>query len=265
MSSPNIQLVKWTFPALALIVGFFWYKHRRVDRGDPGGLDNSKNVTDNNSTVVAKDSKANLNLHDSGINIDENSTVNTSNQSANESIDRPRRVTDNLDIPTRRSVSQPISIASRRSVDQSLLTTPWHNVRDEPFELNGVVLSSNPTSASSDMRLTIPMALTGANCDNFANNDSTDLTNSNEEINVTDSGTNETTMYNVNHISGMTECSSIENALIVKQNENGIISERDSANHSPVSAVMDESGADEVRSVGGSTDSGKGTDFVFIF
>lgn len=75
MSFGQVQLVKWSFPTVALIIGLLWYKRRRADRVDPGGQPKLK--ADGNGSINTP--KANSgNLCDSGIHTDDSFSLNTS-------------------------------------------------------------------------------------------------------------------------------------------------------------------------------------------
>lgn len=269
MSSTN-QLVKWSFPAFALIVGFFWYKRRRVDRVDPGGELKLKNDIDDNIKEDYKseknDQKTNLNLYDSGIHIDESFTLNSSSQAGDEAIRSPRRVSESLDIPSRRSVSQPISMKSGKSSGDS---KAWYEDVEDVPNPKSVVLGSNPKSANFDMMARNKPATLFEVGNAESNKVAKVFENLTEEEEPTSNGMKKSPVYATDNVSSVTECSSIENcqkSLVAmsindSKTQGQAISERDSANHSPVSGVLEGSVTDEVRSEG-STDSGKGNVYV---
>lgn len=226
MSVTHLQLVRWSFPAFALILGLFWYKRRRVDQADPGGM--SKKIGDLNfvDNKTNKSSKTKPICSDSGVHTDESS----SSSPLEETIPSPRKVSESLTIPMRRSGSQPISILSVKSIDDSI---PWYDDDDDTIpKSKTVVLSSNPKSEF----LTSNKSLTQMeDCD-------------------------------VKVIKESVKEDAEEDAQIpTKDGEKPdaaktqleAFSERDSANHSPISGVMEGSVTDEARSEG-STDSGKG-------
>ena len=106
MSLGQVQLVKWSLPAFALILGLLWYKRRRVDRVDPGGaaaaapvspsLRNGKLKADNNGAAVlaANDSTPSntapksSNFFDSGIHTDDSFSSNNTASTPIEDIIR---------------------------------------------------------------------------------------------------------------------------------------------------------------------------------
>lgn len=58
MSVGQERLVKWSIPAFALILGLLWYKRRRADRVDPGGLAKSKSADESSSVRKKKKNSA---------------------------------------------------------------------------------------------------------------------------------------------------------------------------------------------------------------
>lgn len=239
MSVTNVQLVKWSFPAFAIIVGFFWYKRRRVDRLDPGGNTdvNGKNNINN---------KRGLNIYDSGINIDETFTgLNSSNHTTEEIMCTPRKVSENLDIPSK---SKPIK-CGRLSNDNK----PWYEDDDVDIDeelLNvktNIVYGSNPNSSNFDM-------MEKCRSLSMENKDTVKMSKVDENINEEEEAAEAESAITGNDEKNK----NIENCTKTNNKTNGqVICERDSANHSPVSGVLDGSVSDEVRSEG-STDSGKG-------
>lgn len=235
MSVTNSQLVKWSFPALALIIGLFWYKRRRVDRVDPGGKSSlNKKAEGTNNTQ-----KNTSNLYDSGIHIDESFSSNQNTEASS-----PRKRSESLDIPNRKLCSQSISIKSGKSSGDS---QPWYG-EDE----NTIVLGSKPQSSSFGM---------------MARNKSLSLEIKEQ---TKSSKVFKHVAEEEEPISNVTTKKSLSNGIATgvkvadgiseddkKMTRCQAISERDSANHSPVSGVLDGSVNDEVRSEG-STDSGKG-------
>ncbi|KAI4484922.1 hypothetical protein M0802_012953 [Mischocyttarus mexicanus] len=85
MSSTHSQIIKWSFPAFALIIGLFWYKRRRVDRADPGGI-NTSNVLETVDKLKSGSSREKIDLSDSGINPNDSYT-NIHPQNIEEPID----------------------------------------------------------------------------------------------------------------------------------------------------------------------------------
>ncbi|XP_011312236.1 KH domain-containing protein C56G2.1 [Fopius arisanus] len=219
MAIRNVQLVKWTFP-FALLIGLFWYKRRRVDRVDPGGKSKIEREECENSSNI--DSAKKTSLSDSGISIDDSLLITppVNHSEGGTSGSSPRRVSESLDIPTRKSSSQGISIKSTKSG-----SSPWYTEVEDIPEVKGIVLGSNPKSPSLDMARK-------------------------NQLEVPDKS--EKASQEFTHVPQDPKISIDETKTSVQA-----ISDRDSANHSPVSGVLDGSVNDEVRSEG-STDSGKG-------
>jgi hypothetical protein len=87
MSFYQVRLVNWSFPAFALILGFLWYKRRRVDRVDPGGSFKAKGDTGISNSSSLKTAQS-TNLCDSGIQTDESLSLNTTTSTPVEEIIR---------------------------------------------------------------------------------------------------------------------------------------------------------------------------------
>lgn len=286
MSTRNIQLVKWTLPAFAFIVGFFWYKRRRVDRVDPGGVNKLRGEIDDNRQDCQNNSKAqkgHMNLYDSGIHIDESYTLNSSSSNSEESQHcSPRRVSQSLDIPTRRSGSQQIAIQSGKSLEDKEIC--WYESPDEIKTCQAVVLGSNPKSTNFDMSESMreimarkSVKIHGASRDNADNKIVQIFDNVTEEEETTSAAVPNATLIQAenNKLSSLSnDCLNVPDNRSESRDETNIgepkvtqgqvICERDSANHSPVSGVLEGSVTDEVRSEG-STDSGKGLFFSSKF
>ncbi|KAK9306723.1 hypothetical protein QLX08_002640 [Tetragonisca angustula] len=238
MSATHIQMVKWTFPAFALIIGLLWYKRRRVDRADPGGI-NKKNHSDN-SIASEKNQIAPSSFYDSDIQTDESFSLSSSNQPREEIVCSPRKKSENLDIPQRKAGSQCISAHSTTPKDDQA----WYNFADTTSKME-IQLGSNPKINNFDM---IARNRSASSLENAADSDDKVLKifeNVAEEEEQNLSSENKT-MVAVN-----------TNEEININNDLQALSERDSANHSPVSGVLEGSVTDEARSEG-STDSGKG-------
>ncbi|XP_012135254.2 A-kinase anchor protein spoonbill [Megachile rotundata] len=264
MSATHIQVVKWTFPAFALIIGLLWYRRRRVDRTDPGGITTADN-SDKNFVNHKKDippSKSNLNFYDSGIQFDETSSLNSSNQLIDDIICSPRKRSESLDIPQRKSCSQPVSAHSRVSCKDD---QQWYGYINTPASKMEIQLSSNPKISNFEMV---------ARSRNSSLENVTDTSGKVLKIfdNVVEEeeqklpGENNTELDNKDpKVDTSNECNYLPNKELsgstplkeTVKTPAQALSERDSANHSPISGVLEGSVTDEVRSEG-STDSGKG-------
>lgn len=95
MSATHIQVVKWSFPAFALIIGLLWYKRRRADRADPGGITepehSDRRLVDTKKSQATASSKSSRDFYDSGIQIDESFSLNSSSQPTEEITSSPRK------------------------------------------------------------------------------------------------------------------------------------------------------------------------------
>ncbi|XP_043270001.1 KH domain-containing protein akap-1 [Venturia canescens] len=267
MSARNIQLVKWTIPAFAFIVGFFWYKRRRVDRVDPGGVNKLKGEIDDIKQDCKNNTKADkghLNLYDSGIHIDESYALNTSSSNSETSQHcTPRRVSQSLDIPTRRSGSQQISIQSGKSLEDK--EPCWYESPDDEVikPCQAIVLGSNPKSTNFDMSDSMRDMMGKKSLKSRENADAKilqtfeNVTEEEEAASAVIPSSALAVQAGNNKPVAISESRHQTNISDPKV-QGQVICERDSANHSPVSGVLEGgSVTDEVRSEG-STDSGKG-------
>lgn len=266
MSAAHIQIVKWSFPAFALIIGLLWYRRRRVDRTDPGGINtpdnNEKNFANRKKEVVVS-SKSNTNFYDSGIQFDETSSLNSSNQLIEEIVCSPRKRSESLDIPMRKTCSQSVSAHSRVSCkdDQA-----WYSYLDTSASKMEIQLGSNPKMSNFEM---VVRSRSSSSLENVPDTSSKVLKifdhvveeeeqklpcENNTELDdkpEKSDANNECNYLPSKELSVSTPLK--ETAKTPAQ----ALSERDSANHSPVSGVLEGSVTDEARSEG-STDSGKG-------
>ncbi|KAF3424234.1 hypothetical protein E2986_06324 [Frieseomelitta varia] len=261
MSATHIQMVKWTFPAFALVIGLLWYKRHRVDRADPGGI-NKKNHSDN-TIASQKNQIAPSSFYDSDIQTDESLSLNSSNQPRDEIVCSPRKKSENLDIPQRKTGSQCISAHS---------TTPpkddqtWYNFADTTLKME-IELGSNPKVNNFDMIAKSRSASSLENAadsddkvlkifENVAEEEEQNLSSENKTMDVV----NKNEEININNDCNYLQSKEPSVISLLKDNVKTpvqALSERDSANHSPVSGVLEGSVTDEARSEG-STDSGKG-------
>ncbi|CAD6234424.1 GSCOCG00001917001-RA-CDS [Cotesia congregata] len=270
MSVKNIQLMKWSFPAFAFIIGFFWYKRRALDRVDPGGIPRSDKsspakepATDKSNGEINTSKKNDLDLYDSGIHVEKslNSLSLLDQTPPKEQVVTfsPRKVSESLDIPMKKSDS--MSIRSRKSSGNSI---PWYEDVEGLPDMKEVVLGSNPKSSSFDrmIRKKPPVIL-----ENIEDNNNTNNNNNNNNNN-----TGEEQVSGREVVVSKVEASIEQGQVVIKeQNEvqeptktGQALFERDSANHSPVSGVLDGSVNDDIRSEG-STDSGKALKLLFLF
>ncbi|XP_071872184.1 A-kinase anchor protein spoonbill [Bombus fervidus] len=270
MFPTHTQLVKWTLPACALIIGLLWYKRRQADRVDPGGTDkkshSKENIADQEKEIVS--SNSNSSLYDSGVQTNKICSLSPSNQlvediQVEEPICAPRKISENLDIPQKMPGSPCISAHSETPPNDN--GEAWYSFVDTSSQME-IQLGSNPIMSNFDM---IAKSRGASSLENVADSDdkvlkifeniveeeqnlapennSTEVVNQNEENN---------THNKCNYLPSEEPSVSTPLKDDVKTPAR-TLSERDSANHSPISGVLEGSVTDEARSEG-STDSGKG-------
>lgn len=254
MSASHIQVVKWSFPAFALIIGLLWYKRRRVDRADPGGTTNpdcsDRSLVDHKKETAS--SKPVSSFYDSGIQIDESYSLSASSQPAEEIVCSPRKRSECLDIPQRKGGSQLVCSHTRTPRDEEA----WYNYPDASPSKMEVQLGSNPKISNFDM---VARSRSASSLENAT--DSGKVLKIFENVEEEEEQKPACKSDSLEHVNGTEENEpSVDAALkdgAKAHNQAQALSERDSANHSPVSGVLEGSVTDEARSEG-STDSGKG-------
>lgn len=272
MFTTHTQMLKWTFPAFALVIGLLWYKRRQADRADPGGINknchNEENTTDQEEEIVS--SNSNSSLSDSGIQTNEVCLLSPSNQQVEEIVSIPRRTSENLDIPQRMSGSPCISAHSRTPPNDD--SEAWYSFVDTSSKME-IQLGSNPIISNFDMVAKSRGASSleeAADSDdkvlkifeNIVEEEEQKLVPENKSIEVVNDNEENDANNECNYLPS--EEPSVSTPL--KDNVKTparTLSERDSANHSPVSGVLEGSVTDEARSEG-STDSGKGKHWMSI-
>ncbi|KOC60170.1 KH domain-containing protein C56G2.1 [Habropoda laboriosa] len=266
MSATHVQVVKWSFPAFALLIGLLWYKRRKVDRADPGGIDKSdhsdKSLANRKKEVTS--SKSDLNFYDSGIHIDESFSLNSSNQPIEEIICSPRKHSESLDIPQRKGSSQCTSAHSTTPPKDSQV---WYSYMDTSSNKMDIQLGSNPKINNFDMIARSRSASSLENATDSSNKVLKIFENVVEEeeqkLSCEDNSEELINTHEENDINNECDYLLSKEPPAATPPKDGVktpvlvLSERDSANHSPVSGVLEGSVTDEARSEG-STDSGKG-------
>ncbi|XP_033345702.1 KH domain-containing protein akap-1 [Bombus vosnesenskii] len=269
MFATHTQMVKWTFPAFALIIGILWYKRRQADRADPGGINKNCHSKENSTDQEIASSDSNSSLHDSGIQNNESCSLSPPNQQVEdirveEIVSIPRKTSENLDIPQKRSGSPCISGHSRTPPNDD--GEVWYSFVDTSSKME-IQLGSNPIISNFDMVAKSRGASSleeAADSDdkvlkifeNIVEEEEQKLAPENKSIEVVNQNEENNTNNECNYLPS--EEPSVSTPL--KDNVKTparTLSERDSANHSPVSGVLEGSVTDEARSEG-STDSGKG-------
>ncbi|XP_076649035.1 A-kinase anchor protein spoonbill [Halictus rubicundus] len=253
MSATHVQVVKWSFPAVALIIGLFWYKCRRADRADPGGTPDSdcsdRTLVDCRKETVS--SKSNSNFYDSDIHIEESYTLNSSCKSTEETACSPRKRSESLDIPQRKPGTQTAFIRSKTSSQETKTDIQLgSNPKTNNFETIARSRSSSSLENAMDVKV---MKIFENVAEEEEQKVASEEDNSLEYVSKDEEHetNNECSYHQSEEQSDTTpskECS---------KSPAQALSERDSAMHSPVSGVLEGSVTDEARSEG-SADSGKG-------
>ncbi|KAI4479556.1 hypothetical protein M0804_010953 [Polistes exclamans] len=261
MSSIHYQIIKWSFPAVALIVGLFWYKRKSADRADPGGISTSK-VLETIDKLKASSSRENVNLSDSGINAND-SYSSLHAQSIEEPINNCKEVSEEkIGISTMMPLAAlPVLVPVPSSMEE--IHSWYGNV--ENICHNEVLYENHPDA--SEFQMATGNVDTTTNYYNDLTNNSENMQNvyvnnidieqqNNEQL-LSPSMDKQNEINHTSDINEQTE--QIQNYPPEEENKNQTqaLSERDSANYSPVSGVLEGSVTDEARSEG-STDSGKG-------
>lgn len=246
-NSTNVQLVKWTFPAAALIIGFYWYKRRRANRADPGGTARS-----DYQDMISVTQKTDTKLYDSSIR-ETGESFSMSCYAQQEAPTRtPRKVSESMDIPVRKSSSQSFSCDSSQTL-----------CADEEPLCSNVQLGSNPSMSYFETiagKRNAP-AFEPEFADRRVFEEDTEdvqyaVQRKVEPAERQDAAAAAAAEYSHQEDRQPTTTEQHPENETAKTQKQGAY-ERDSANHSPISGVLDGSIPDEVRSEG-STDSGKG-------
>ncbi|XP_078045998.1 A-kinase anchor protein spoonbill [Augochlora pura] len=262
MSATHVQVVKWSFPAFALIIGLLWYKRRRVDKGDPGEFSNSdrRDRTLIDCREETTTSKTNSNLYDPDIRTNESYTLSSCSKPTEEIVCSPRKRSESLDIPQRKPGTH-----SSRSKTSSKDEEAWYNYTDNTTSSKmDIQLGSNPRTSNFE---TIARSRNVSSLESAIESNNKVMkifANVAEEEERKDNSLKHIDQEEVQKVND--ECSYHPkkeeqlDATLSKdcaKNPTQVLCDRDSANHSPISGVLEGSVTDEARSEG-STDSGKG-------
>lgn len=263
MSAAHVRVVKWSFPAFALIIGLLWYKRRRVDRADPGGTPDpdcsDQTLVDYRKETVS--SKTNSNFYESDIYIEESYSMNSCSKPTEEIVYSPRKRSESLDIPQKGSQT-----AFTRSKTSSQDEEAWYNFVDSTTSNKmDIQLGSNPKTSNFE---TIARSRSSSSLENAMESNGKvvkifENVTEEEEQKIATNEDNSLEYVSKEHETN-NECSyqskeqpDTTSTKDCSKSPAQVLSERDSANHSPVSGVLEGSVTDEARSEG-STDSGKG-------
>ncbi|XP_011259845.2 KH domain-containing protein akap-1 [Camponotus floridanus] len=246
MNSPiHVQLAKWTIPAMAFAIAFFWYKRRRIDRAelqwnDTGGIVKSNHEEE---AILSDTKEIDTSCNHSSIQKEIGQPSIDCCYSPREKPFRiERKVSENVDIPIKKSTSQ----SSFCSSSQLRCTET-----DTMSKLD-VQLSGNPNASYFDII---------ARSQNVPSESDVTVNNTAEIFQVVEKEQSlhckmESQKYIADEYHYEEDRQQAEVHTIETQGQE--TDERDSANHSPVSGVLEDSVTDEARSEGSTTDSGKG-------
>lgn len=230
MNSPiHMQLVKWTVPAVAFVIALFWYRRRRIEkaelvRNDPGG-DAEYNHEDCAILSDCEDTDADVQEESSQSSI-------SCNCAKEDKVEEPTRV------PTKTSESMELSMNTSNLPFNSTMNEHCTNTFTKRFSVPSYELNSTieqnvfPDNAGEQQTLYYEA----------------------QQPSQQQYSKSTTQEYNCEGDSQQASKKHIEDTVNVQRNGY----ERDSANHSPVSGVLEGTvSPDETRSEG-SMDSGKG-------
>lgn len=236
---------------MAFVIAFFWYKRRRIDRAelqwnDTGGIAKSNHEE---KTVLSDTKEADTSCSNSGVQEElDQSSIDCCYTPREKSSRVPRKVSESVDIPIKKSTSQ----SSFCSSSQMRCT------ETDTMSKMDVQLSSNPSDRSSYFELI------ARNQNVSCESDSTVVVDNTAEIIQAVVDKKEETLHRetesqkciADEYHYEEDKQQAEVHIIETQGQEA--DERDSANHSPVSGVLEGSVTDEARSEGSTTDSGKG-------
>lgn len=245
-SSIHVQLAKWTIPAMAFAIAFFWYKRRRIDRAelqwnDTGGIVKSNHEEE---AILSDTKEIDTSCNNSSVQKEiGQSSIDCCYSPREKPFRIERKVSENVDIPIKKSTSQ----SSFCSSSQLRCT------ETDAMSKMDVQLSGNPNASYFDII---------ARSQNVpSESDVTVVNNTAEIFQVVEKEQSlhcemESQKYIADEYHYEEDRQQAEVHTIETQGQE--TDERDSANHSPVSGVLEGSVTDEARSEGSTTDSGKG-------
>lgn len=231
---------------MAFAIAFFWYKRRRIDRAelqwnDTGGIAKSNHEEE---TVLSDTKGIDTSCNNSDV---QRGIGQSSIDCCYSPRERPsriqRKVSESVDIPIKKSTSQSsfCSSSQLRCAETDIMSKM------------DVQLSGNPNASYFD--------LIARSKNVSCKPDVTVVDNKAETFQVVEKEENphcetESQKYIENEYHYEEDRQQAEVRIIETKGQEA--DERDSANHSPVSGVLEGSVTDEARSEGSTTDSGKG-------
>ncbi|XP_077282477.1 A-kinase anchor protein spoonbill [Temnothorax americanus] len=251
MNSVRVQLTKWAVPVVTLVgVALYWYKRRRVERGelqwnDSGGTAKSNCI----EKAISNDKKeVDTSLYESGV-------QKETNQGSSDSCCYTRQ-----EEPTRvsRKVSESMDIPYKNSTSQSAIcsSSQIRHPDTETIRSSDVELDNNPNASYFEMIATSTSSKSANFCTSKKNVDNVTRIFQNVAGEEEKSLRCETEKNYATDEYDYKEDGQQSEGHINAQGQEA--DERDSANHSPVSVVLDGSVTDGAESEGSNTDSGKG-------
>ena len=250
--SIHVPLVKWTVPAVALVIALFWYKRRRIDRdelqwNDSGGTTKSncaEKAISNNTQEI------DTNIYDSGVQkeINQESSIDCCYMQKEEEEQTciSRKVSKTMDIPLKNSALQFAFCSSSQNTYKDVERT----ICSTEIEFN----SSNKSNTS--LFETIAMSASSKSNKNDDDEEPRIFQNVANEKQTMHCETRSPEQNYTDEYHYKEDEQQSEGHTIKTQGRE--VDERDSANHSPISVVLDGSVTDEAGSEGSNTDSGKG-------
>lgn len=249
----QLQFIRWSLPAFAIIIGIFWYKHRRVQRGDPGGkncqisCDCDPNLSKGKSQPEVKLTQPELQK--------ETSSALSPNHGHCRNISNSCKNSDSLNQQIRRSPPQPI-IFTKSLVERHHRSADWYQSDDDEIveQLNRTDPVLNKKSNRKDQMAAKKHCESPGqgSCEANAAKEEKPLNVEAEPLEF------EKEIVNDVEVVKEEKKEKAEKKEEFEQNEmRSQVEDRDSANNSPVSGLLESSVTDDVRSEG-STDSGKG-------
>lgn len=244
MNSPIVQFAKWTVPAVAFVLSFFWYKRRRIDRAELQWDDTGGDLHHKEKAVLNDTKEVDMSCNNSDVQEKSSQSLNGCCRTPREKSSRvPRKVSESVDIPIKRSTSQ-----SSFCSDSKMRCMETDTMSKMDIQLGG-----NPNSSYFEMiarSQNVPCESDRTVVDNTA--EIFQAVDEKEQILHRET---EPAKYVPDEYHEEDKQQAEVHTIEAQGQE---ADERDSANHSPVSGVLEGSVTDEARSEGSTTDSGKG-------
>lgn len=246
MNSPiHVQLAKWTIPAMAFAIAFFWYKRRRIDRAelqwnDTGGIVKSNHEEE---TILNDTKEVDTSCNNSNVQKEiGQSSIDCCYSPREKPFRIERKVSENVDIPIKKSTSQSSFCSSSQ----------LRCMETDTMSKMDVQLSGNPNASYFDIIARSQKVPCESDITVVNNMEIFQVVEKEHSLHCE----TESQKYIADEYHCEEDRQQAEVHIIETQRQE--TDERDSANHSPVSGVLEGSVTDEARSEGSTTDSGKG-------